>query len=152
MQRSTTLEYLTALCGLALGLLVAYLFAIKSEIWLANMLFYWVPQAAVMLLFCMYKPPRPAFFSGLSLALTAYLALFGWWLFSRQQPESMAWLGYLFSLPGAVVGGLLAVSWLAKNQGRGMAAAMSLAAASAGLGIAVNQLLVCSTVMYCWGK
>jgi hypothetical protein len=149
---SHTLEYLAAFTSIALGVAVSAAFALKGSWFLSNLLFYWVPQACVLGLFCLYKPPRPAVFAGTALALAAYLGLFGAWLFSRQPPESMAWLGYLFSLPGAVVGSFLALGWLARREEHRAVVIGTAVGVAALAGIAANQAIVCSTVMYCAGK
>ncbi len=80
------------------------------------------------------------------------IGLFDAWVFTRTHPDSMAWLGYVFSLPGAVVGAVLVALLLQRQPNLGSIAASLLAAASVAAGIAINQAVVCSTVMYCGGK
>jgi ABC-type Fe3+ transport system permease subunit len=152
MRLSHTLEYLTTITSIAIGIAVSAAFALRGSWFLSNLLFYWVPQACVLSLFCLNKPPRPAVFAGAALALAAHLGLFGAWLFSRQPPESMAWLGYLFSLPGAVVGSFLALGWLARRKEHRPVVIGVEVGVAALAGIAANQAVVCSTVMYCGGK
>jgi hypothetical protein len=152
MRMSYALEYLVAVTSIVIGIAVSAAFALKGPWFLSNLLFYWVPQACVLVLFCLYKPPRPAVFAGVALALAAYLGLFGVWLFSRHPPESMAWLGYLFSLPGAVVGSFLAIGRLARREEQRPLVIGSAVGAAALVGIAANQAVVCGTVMYCAGK
>ena len=150
---SRALEYLTAVGSIALGLFVSAALAPNDSWFWSNLLFYWVPQACVLSLLCLYEPPRPAAFAGVGLALAAYLAIFGAWQLSRRHPESMAWLGYLTSLPGGVVGSFVALSWLARREKTpGPLAVGSAVAFGVLVGIAANQALVCSTVMYCRGE
>jgi ABC-type Fe3+ transport system permease subunit len=145
------IEHLAAIASVAVGAAVSGFIAPKDSWFLPNLLFYWVPQLFVLAFFCL-KPPRPAVFTGIALALSIYLALFAAWLLSRQRPESMAWLGYLFSLPGAVIGALVAIAWLdRKNELRAVNIGAVVGTATL-LGIAVNQAVVCSTVLYCMGK
>jgi hypothetical protein len=152
MRPSYALEYLVAITSVVIGIAVSAALALKGAWFLSNLLFYWLPQACVLVLFCLYRPPRPAVFAGVALALAAYLGIFGAWLFSRNPPESTAWLGYLFSLPGAVVGSFLAIGWLARRaENRPWVIGFAVGAAAL-IGIAANQAIVCSTVMYCAGK
>jgi hypothetical protein len=145
-------ERFAALASIALGIAISVALAPNDSSFLSNLLFYWVPQACVLALFSLYKPPRPAVFAGIALALATYLALFGTWLFSRRHPESLTWLGYLLSLPGAVVGSFAAINWLGRNNALRPSVIAAATAIAALLGIAMNQVVVCSTVMYCMGK
>jgi uncharacterized membrane protein YoaK (UPF0700 family) len=145
-------EWLAALLCVAAGLAAAAAFAPATSFFLGNFFLYWLPQGGVLVLLSMYKPPRPAAYAGVAGALAAYFLLFHSWVFSRQHPESMAWLGYLFSIPGAVVGAFVALALLARRQITqavpiGIACALGVAS-----GLAVNQAIVCSTVMHCTGK
>ena len=146
---ASTLEYLTALACVSVGFAVSAALAPYDAGFWSNLLFYWVPQACVLGMLCLYKPPRPAVFAGLALALAAHLALFGAWLLSRQHPESLAWLGYLFSLPGAVLGSFLALSWLARREEHRPIVIGAAVGFAVFAGIAANQAIVCGTVMYC---
>jgi hypothetical protein len=152
MRLSYALEYVAAITSIVVGIVVSAAFALKGPWFLSNFIFYWVPQACVLVLFCLYKPPRQAVFAGVALALAAYLSLFGAWLFSRHSPESMAWVGYLLSLPGAVVGSFLAIGKLANHEEHRPLVVGSSVAAAALVGVAANQAIVCSTVMYCAGR
>jgi len=105
-----SIEWLAALCCVAAGVVAAAAFAPKSSFFLGNFSLYWLPHVAVFVLLSIYKPPRPAAYAGVASALAAYLVLFHSWVFSRQHPESLAWLGYLFSFPGAVIGAFMALA------------------------------------------
>lgn len=145
-------ELIFAICAAVFGLGIAAGFA-PHDSWLfwPNLGFYWLPQAAVLgILFCFFKP-SPAMFGGIAVALGCYLGAFATWLFTRSHPESMAWLGFYFSLPGALIGGVLAGA-LASD--RPLISPVASALLGFGLvigGIAVNQAIVCSTAMYCLG-
>lgn len=146
----STTERMTAIAGVVSGAAVSAVLAPKDSWFLPNFLSYWVPQLCVLGFFCL-RPPRPSVFAGLAFALALYLALFGSWLLSRQRAESLAWLGYLFSLPGAIIGALLAIIFLSHRRENRAVAIGATVAAFTFIGIAANQILVCSTVMYCLG-
>jgi hypothetical protein len=144
-----TAEGLAAFFCIGAGLVIAAALAPPSSFWVGNFLFFWLPQGGVLALMSMYRPRRPATFAGMAAALAAYLLLFHAWLFSSEHPESMAWLGYLASFPGAVIGGFATLALLARRQVT-QALAVGLACAlGVMVGIAANQAVVCSTVMHC---
>ncbi len=149
--RRSSRELLAALLCVTAGVLVAAWLAPKDSYFLGNLLTYWGPHAAIFVLLSL-KPPRPALYAGTALAMAAYLAAFGAWLFSRGRPESMAWLGYLFSFPGAVVGVVVAYRLTDRHPAPSALTATAITAAWVAAGLAFNQALVCSTVMYCLGK
>jgi hypothetical protein len=134
------------------GIWVAAALAPSGEGFLPNVLFMWLPQAAILLLLFVVYRTYPAAIGGTALSLSIYLLIFHTWLFSRVHKDSMAWTGYLFSLPGAAVGAVAVVSvLLGKNHPRPVQLAAGVCMGSA-IGLAANQVLVCSTVMYCLGK
>jgi hypothetical protein len=130
------------------GVVIAAVLASGGSFFVSNFLWYWVPQACVLILLWLLKA-RPATFAGVAIALALYLGAFGWWLFSRGHPESLAWLGYLFSLPGAAIAAVSVALWLRGRRGWGALLVGSFAAGAVLVGIIVNQAIVCSTVMYC---
>jgi uncharacterized membrane protein YfcA len=48
--------------------------------------------------------PRPAVVAGTALALTLHFVSFDAWIRSLPPRESLSWIYYLFSFPGALVG------------------------------------------------
>lgn len=146
--RYLTAESLPTALSIALGILIAVVLSPKDSSFFPNVLFYWGPHACVLVLFGLCRPPRLAI-AGVAFALAVYLAAFGVWLFFRQHPESMAWLGYLFSLFGALVGALCARAWVARRPMARPLVVSIVTASAALLGIAINQGVVCATVMYC---
>jgi ABC-type sulfate transport system permease component len=123
----------------------------KNSHFFPNFLFFSGPQL-LMLAFVLLFRPRAPVVAGIAFSLALYLGLFGAWVFTRTHPESMAWLGYMFSLPGGVVGAVLAAVLSRKRPDLGSLAAGLAAAALVAAGIIVNQVVVCSTFMYCGGK
>ena len=144
-------ELRLAVVCVSLGACASAALAPKDSYFLPNFLFFWGSQILV-LAFAVAFRLRPAFVAGVALSLALYVSLFGTWVFTRAYPDSMAWLGYMFSLPGAVIGLCLVASWLKTRPGVSPLASGLLAAASVAAGIAVNQTVVCGTVMYCTGK
>lgn len=90
--------------------------------------------------------------SGIAFSLCLYLGLFATWLLTRTHIGPFLWLAYFFSLPGGAIGALLAGFTLRKQATFGTLAAALLASAYVGAGIAINQIVVCSTLIYCGGK
>lgn len=140
-----------AIAGMALGICVAGVLAPKDTYFFSNFLLFWGSQVLV-LAFAFAFRQRAAVVAGIASSLALYLGLFGAWIFTRVHPESMAWLGYLFSLPGAVVGVILVAFLLKREPDFAPSTAGLLAFLSVAAGIAMNQAVVCSTVMYCGGK
>lgn len=140
-----------AVVCVALGSCASVVLAPKDSYFLPNFLFFWGSQILV-LAFALAFRPRAAVVAGIAFSLALYLGLFGAWVFTRTYPESMIWLGYVFSLPGAVVGAVLVALLLQRQPSFGPFAAALLAAASVAAGITINQAVVCNTVMYCGGK
>lgn len=145
------IERKLAVACVTLGGCISAVLAPKDSFFFPNFLFFWGSQVLILAFVLLFRP-RAAVVAGIAFSLALYLGLFGAWLFTRTHPESMAWLGYVFSLPGAVVGAVLVALLLQRQPNLGPYAAVLLAAALVAAGIAINQVVVCSTVMYCGGK
>jgi hypothetical protein len=132
------------------GILVASVLAPWDEYFFGNFAFYWLPQAVVLgILMSVY--PRPAAISGAAVVLAAYLAAFGAWLFfrSHSHAESLAWLGYLFSLPGAAIGATAGAVFAKRRNFHPAETVGMVVAVPALVGLVLNQTLICSTLMHC---
>ena len=142
-------EVRIAIIGIAIGLAVSALVAPKDILYfLPNALFYWVPQLCVLALICLLKP-RPAVVGGVAIALALYLGAFYMWFFSIHHGDAMGWLGYLFSLPGALIGALFSIILLRSRPECTTLIACSVAVVFTFTGVLINQYIICSTVMYC---
>jgi hypothetical protein len=141
-------EHIAAVSLVTAGLIVAAVLAPKNRFFLANFAWYWLPHAAVLGLLVLLKV-RPAVVAGCALVLAAFLAGYGAWIFTRPQPEPLAWLGYLFSIPGAAIGALAAAVASKYRPALTALAAGGIGLALTSIGLAINQGVVCSTVMYC---
>lgn len=129
------------------GLIVAAALSPTGPYFWGNFRFYWLPHAAILGLMCWYRAPA-ALTGGVGLGLALYLAAFGWWVFSREHPDSMSWLGYLFSLPGGAIGAVIAMCWTFLHPKRNLETFL-IGLGLVSLGIILNQSLLCATVMYC---
>ena len=135
---------------IALGGCVAAMLAPTDSLggFVSNAAFFWMPQLMVLGILVPFSP-RPAAVSGVAVVLALYLAVFGYWVFNRPHPESLAWLGYLASLPGSVFGAIIGALVARRRLKLGARRTFALSALFAALGLLGNQLVVCSTVMYC---
>lgn len=141
-----------AAAALIPGLALAGLLSPKDSmaLWAANIAFYGLPQLAVQALLLPFKP-RPAILVGICWGMAAYLAAFGLWVFTRPQPDSMAWLGYLCTLPAAWVGAGLALGIQHHEPHLRPLAAAVAALCCVLLAITCAQAVVCNTLMDCRG-
>lgn len=111
------------------------------KILLLNVFFVWLPQAIVLGLVGLSSVRRAAI-SGIAITLNIYFICFAVWVFSRSHPESMAWLLYIFSFPGAAIGASIG-EWFVKQE-------VSITAYKAGkvagictlIGLILNQFIV----------
>jgi hypothetical protein len=113
-----------------------------------NVAFFWLPQAIVLGILIPLSS-RSAVVSGTAIVLALYLAAFGAWVFSSPRPDSMAWLGYIFSLPGAGVGALIGLFVVRRRNFSTAFTAGAISALCTLFGLIANQALICGTVMYC---
>ena len=140
---------IAALLCLVFGAGVAAAIAPKDEFFMPNFLTFWGSQLFVLACLAVCRP-RAEVVAGASVALAIYLAAFDHWNMSRAHPESMAWMGYFSSLPGAVIG---AVGARFRLQGFSRPLLIGLGSFAMVLaGFAINQALICSTLMYCGAK
>ncbi|NMX94292.1 MULTISPECIES: hypothetical protein [unclassified Pseudomonas] len=114
---------------------------------MGNFAYMWLPQAAVLALALVCKASRESL-GGIAIALALYLSVFAFW-FSGKNADSMAWLGYFFSFPGALIGaGFAIVCEKLKTPIAPILQALGWVV----LGVAVNQTVICSTIFYCLGN
>jgi hypothetical protein len=112
-------------------------------------LWYYLFVPFAILGLCAIIRPKPFFFFGASLALSitfiSYL-LINW---GASRPDGLLGLGHLFSLPGALIGVLIAASISKRHVFVGSPLATIVGFLGVSLGFLSNQLLVCNTVMWC---
>ena len=131
------------------GALVAAGLAPHHLKWFApNFLYYWAPHVAVLLVLCVLRASYPLI-AAAAIALSTYLALFGAWVFSASHPDSMAWVGYLLNFPGALAGAVVGriLEW--RKSLVSTALPFGVGCTFVAMGLALNQTVVCMTVMAC---
>jgi hypothetical protein len=148
LHRTFIYEIVFTIFCVSIGVAVATYLSPKDNYFIGNFSFYWLPQAIVIgiLFFARYKLPV---ICGVALIFSAYLACFHLWVFSQPHPESMAWLGYIFSFPGAAIGALASASIAKRFEIKNSVMLCVTALLITFVGLALNQALVCATVMYC---
>jgi hypothetical protein len=136
-----------AILAIAPSFGVSAALAPKDEYFLPNAAFFLITQLGPLALLLPFKP-RPPVVAGVSIVLALYLWAFGAWVFSHPDGEGLVWLGYPFSLPGAAIGVVSSMLWLGGRM-YGALAATGIAVSWVLAGIAINQTVVCATIMYC---
>jgi len=148
-QQDFTNESFALLPSVLAGVVVAIVLAPKDDYFFGNFMFWWIPQAIVLGILISFTS-RPAVVSGAAVILAIYLAAYGMWLsLTSTNDNGLAILGYLFSLPGAAVGAIAGAFFIKQRNYQRAVVIGSVAAASTLAGLALNQLLLCNTLMYC---
>jgi len=132
------------------GIVIAAFLAAGKPYYWANVAYFWLPHAAFLGLIWLFRAPLP-FVGGAGLALALYLTAFGWWVFSRDHPDSMVWIGYLLSLPGGAFTAIIAMCWTFISPKSALITFL-IGLGAVSLGIALNQAALCKTAMYCGGS
>ena len=146
--KSITKEQIFTLLFILSGIIVAIILAPKNKFFWYNFVWFWVPQAAILGLLTILRF-RPAIIGGCGLILSVYLALYGAWMFSLPPREALAWFGYLFPLPGAAIGSVLAGIYSKKRNTQNALTSMLNSSALTFFGISINLIIICNTAMYC---
>ena len=135
-------ELLLSLCAVAFGVFVAIAFAPKNNYFVLNFAWTWLPHLGIFGLLKIFKF-RPAIFAGSAIVLALYLLFFGAWVFLKD-PDSLIWLGYLFSLPGAAIGAMIAGLYSKRNTKQRVGVVVGYSIVITGTCLLINQLLVYS--------
>lgn len=147
MQDACVTEARIAYGAVTLGAASAAAISGWNAYFLANFLLMWGPQAALCVLLLALRA-RPTMIAGTSLATTAHLALFCLWVTTLPTREgAMAWLGYVFALPGGGCAALLMATRIDKKHSGFRTLLLSFGITLAGF--ALNQGLVCATLLHC---
>jgi hypothetical protein len=142
------MERTLAIVGLAVGICVSAMLAQKGSNFLPNLAFFWLSQLIALAPALPFRP-RPAVVAGGALALAVYLGASAAWLALHPNRAGFIWLGYLFSLPGAAVGSIVAALLLRDRLKYSAIIASGITSGLALVGVLINQTLVCITAMYC---
>jgi len=141
-------EIVAAWVSAAIGLFVAALLSPWNRYFLGNLAEFWLPHA-VMLFVLLALRCRPGVIAGVALVLACYLAAYAMWVQSLSGVQGLVWLGYTFSLPGAAIGALVGFGVMRERPMGGAAMAMGAGVGFTFVGLAMNQALICSTLMHC---
>ncbi len=148
LNRTSTYGIIFTIFCILSGVFVAIYISPKNSFFWGNFKIFWFPQAVVLMIlfFTRYKTP---IICGAALLLSIYLAIFNFWISSSPNPESMAWLGYSFSFPGAAIGALISAPIVNKFGIKNSFILGSIGFLLTLIGLALNQSLICTTVMLC---
>ena len=99
----------------------------------------------------LFGRPRPAAIGGIAAALALDQAAMAALEIRFYGGDGLMFpFVYLFSLPGAILGALVMIVWLTASQQRAPFASFCISAAAVLAGVAINQAVVCNTVIsYC---
>lgn len=134
--------------AVVLSLAVVWLAFVKGDaLYLGIWYYFAVP--IVILGACAALRPTPLFLTGTSfgIAITLLCVMSINWGASR--PEGLLGLGHVFSLPGAIIGAVLAASLAKRKFENKPFTALLLGLSSLLIGYFMNQVVICNTVMWC---
>ena len=136
----TPRERVVAIALVVAGLVVAAAlsprYGLRAFLW--NFSFYWGPQVLVLAVLVAFRP-RPAVVAGAALALALHFTAFHAWMHTLPAGQALAWLYYLFSFPGALVGAASAALVARRRPRWSVPRAGALAGALTLVGIALNH-------------
>ena len=136
--------FLSALISLA----VIFVTLIKGDaLYLGTWYYFAVP--AIILSLCAAIRPAPLFLTGASLGIAITLLCVMSVNWSSSQPEGLLGLGHVSSLPGAIIGVLLAAVKAKKKHITLPYTSLSIGLGGLLIGYLINQIVVCNTVMWC---
>ena len=147
--RSSPNEVRSVVLAATLGATFVAAISSKDRHFFGQFFYAWAPHAALYLLLFALRA-RPATITGASLAATVHLAVF--WLWANTLPATgngLIWLGYFFALPGGLCAAVLAK--LLIDMKRPLLQASLLSFGTTLAGFALNQGLVCTTLLHCNG-
>lgn len=139
---------LDAVLAVVVSLAVILIVIVKGDALYVGLWYYSVVPV-VLLGLCAALRAKALFLFGASLALSMTFIFYMVANWHASRPEGLLALGHLFSLPGAVVGALIAAVLLRRHASTGPAFALIIGFAGIVVGFFINQLLVCNTVMWC---
>lgn len=141
-------EYYIALFAILFGAIVAIVLSPKNEYFFGNFLGYWGPQAIIIALLMVLRF-RPAVISGCAIVLFIYFVCYWAWMQSLPAMEALAWLGYYFSLPGVIVGAIIAGIYSKYHLYDQIFKTILISVLLTFIGLLISQIIVCNTVIYC---
>ena len=113
-----------------------------------NLGYFWIPHGVILGLLY-FTGTRNAVLSGCALALTAHLVALSAYAHVDKQRDGILWLWYLFSMPGAALGAIAAALAARTRPHHGAVSLACIAAVLLVLGVLVNQVIVCASLLSC---
>jgi hypothetical protein len=132
-------EYLALVASLVLAIAVAALFSPKSVYFAGNFVLFLTPLATTWVILAAMGS-RPAFLTGAGLVLALFLAIFGAW--ELPTIHEFAWLYYLISTPGAIIGAIVGEQIVRGRQTERAMMIGVIGAITTLVGLLINQMLV----------
>lgn len=132
-----------------LGICTAIVITPHNKFFLSNFLYYWGPQGIILCILYFVRINLGVII-GSSLIMTLHLVAYDIWI--SRPSDAMAWLGYFFSIPGALVGALVFGLFIKKYPYKSSLFISLGGAFSTFVGIGVIQLYLCCTLLYCGFK
>ena len=112
-------------------------------------LWYYFVVPVILLGPCTALRAKPLFLFGASLALSITLIFYMAVNWRAARPEGLLGLGHVSSLPGALLGAIIAAVLLRRYVSASQVFALLAGFAGFIVGFFINQLLICNTVMWC---
>ena len=111
-----------------------------------NFLFFLIPQSFIVTLLFLL-PQRPTISHASSIALALHLLIFNYWLaHNPTDDDALVWaVGYLFALPGSIVGALISSLMLHENKVNSPAKIFMLCFSLTAVGLIINQIVIFKT-------
>ena len=139
---------LDAIYAAIIGLLVVIIVLVKGDALYMGLWYYFlVPVVIVGIGAALRAKPMFIFGTSLAIAITLISYMSINWCASR--PDGLLGLGHLFSLPGAVVGVIIAAILLKRRTTTSLFVAFLFGLIGLLSGFFVNHLIICNTVLYC---
>lgn len=111
-------------------------------------IWYYIAIPAMAFLLTLPFKPQKYFLSSISIVILLTYIPYYYYNLTAKQPEGLLGLGHLFSLPGLAIGIILAGIYLS-GKVQTQLYTFSIGFAFSIFGFFINQIFVCSTVLYC---
>ena len=124
------------------GFMVSCIISPKDEFFFGNLSYYWAPQGAILLSMFLLRS-HFTLIAGSAIVLALYLVAFNVFVVYRGGPDpAMAWIAYLFSMPGAALGALVGIGVVELIKTRAVLASSTILALTTLVGLSINQVIV----------
>jgi len=111
-------------------------------------IWYYLGIPIIAFILTAFFKPSSFYLTGIGLAIFITYIPYYWHNLAATNPEGLIGLGHLFSLPGLLIGIVFSAIYL-KNKNKSVYFVTSLGFSVSLVGYAINQLIVCNSLMYC---